>query len=376
MRILAMPATPIRTSTAILITLACMPIGAEAAHSSEPEAAPPAPREVRQAVESGLDWLVARQVKDGAESGSWEGARYKSAVASLAGLALLANGHLPGNDARGEAVKRAMGYVLPTMRSDGYLGGSDDSMYVHAICTLFGLAYLGMAGDEARDKDLAEWCRKSIELIVSAQKARKFPGEEGGWRYTPQDGTSDLSVTSWQLLVLHAARQSGYEIDDAVFERAMKYINAAYAETDAERTGYLYRLKSSKEPEPGVTGVAVLMKGLLEPEPDERVRKSVRYLRRFKPAWGGGYKGYFYFENFYLAQGMFQLGGEAWQEFAPPLQRVLIDHQESDGSWPFPPGAMLQSREAGPAYATAMGVLILSLERQYLPMYQRQRRLF
>jgi hypothetical protein len=37
---------------------------------------------------------------------------------------------------------------------------------------------------------------------------------------------------------------------------------------------------------------------------------------------------------------------------------------------------MRQSELAGPAYPTAMAVLILSLEKQYLPMYQRQKQLF
>jgi hypothetical protein len=35
-----------------------------------------------------------------------------------------------------------------------------------------------------------------------------------------------------------------------------------------------------------------------------------------------------------------------------------------------------QTRLAGAAYPTALAVLVLSLDRQYLPVYQRQRPLF
>ena len=333
---------------------------------------PPDRKDVQAAVDGGLEWLAKRQIGDGPEAGSWPGPRYRTAVASFAGLAFLANGHRPGDGAYGAVVDRAMAYVEGSMAPDGYLGGRDNSMYVHAISSLFGLSYLGLSADAEREKRLAQWCRKSIKLILDAQKVRKTPTEQGGWRYTPFSRDSDVSVTSWMVLVLHAARQCGYEIDDGVFRAALRYVNRAFAQT-----GFVYRPGVSKSPEPGVTGVAVFTKSILEAEQDERTRKALDYLAARAPSWGGTqYKGYFFFGTFYMAQGMFQLGDEAWGSFAPKLQRVLIDHQEGDGHWELPPDNKPQSRLAGDAYATAMAVLILSLDKQYLPMYQRQRRLF
>jgi hypothetical protein len=341
------------------------------------EAEAPTARQVNQAQESGLKWLAEKQIKEGANAGSWECARYHTAVASLAGLAFLANGHLPGKGEYGKVIDRSMAFVQAGMKDDGYLGGPDNSMYVHAICTLFGLSYLGMSPAPEKETALAEWCRKSIALIVTAQKMAKWPGEEGGWRYEPTSRESDLSVTSWQVLALHAARQCGYEIDNSIFDATLKYVNSAFVDKGAEATGFLYRPRSTKEAEPGVTGVAVFLKALLEREPDDRTAKSLKYLQQFQPAWSGArYKGYFFFGTFYQAQGMFQVGGETWSAFAPKLQRVFIDHQEGDGSWAFPADNTPQSREAGIGYATAMSVLILSLDKQFLPMYQRQSSLF
>jgi hypothetical protein len=338
---------------------------------------PPEPRQLANAIAGGLRWLHEHQVKEGDGVGTWPAQKYQTAVASLAGLAFLANGYLPGEGEYGATVTRAKGFVQSSMGADGYLGARDQSMYVHAICTLFGLAYLGMAEQAEQDQELAEWCRRSVALIVEAQKVRKSPIERGGWRYNPYGNESDLSVTSWQLLTLRSARACGYEIEDAVFANALSYMNSAFVSDREQRGGFLYRPGFSKDPEPAVTGVALFIKSLLETEPDERAQQALAYLKDYPPTWGGPqYSGYFFFGAFYMTQGRFQLGGEAWRSYGPRLQRLLIEHQQGDGRWDFPADSRPQVREAGQAYATAMAVLILSLEQQYLPMYQRQQRLY
>ena len=343
--------------------------------AAAPEA--PGPQQVEAAVNAGLRWLVQHQITRGPEAGSWEGAQYQTAVASFAGLALLANGNLPGVGESGKAVDRAMRYVQASMTPDGFVGQRGNSMYVHAICTLFGLSYLGMAPAAAQEQELAAWCRKSIQLIIAAQQVRKSDRERGGWRYTPLSAESDVSVTTWQLQVLQAARQCGFLIDDAVFASALNYLNSAYVEKADGTAGFIYRPGVSQVPEPGVTGAALFIKRLLEREPDGKFRKSYEYLQRFSPTWGGEqYKGYFYFVTFYMAQGVFQLGDKEWTEFRPALQRLLVEHQLGDGTWEFPRDNQLQQDSLGSAYPTALAVLLLSLDKQYLPMYQRQMGIF
>jgi hypothetical protein len=331
------------------------------------------------AIRSGLKWLAARQTVDGAKAGSWEAgeARYQTAVASLAGLAFLANGYLPGDATYGPVVERAMAFVKPSMEPDGYLGQGDRSgMYIHAICTLFGLSCLGMSPQAATDTELADWCRKSIRVIEEAQKVSRLDYARGGWRYTPTTDESDVSVTSWQLLVLHAARQCGYAVYEEGLYAAIRFINGAYVEQGGV-AGFVYRPGVSQNPEPGVTGAALFVKSLIERHADERVVKSMAFLDRYPPAWGGeSYGGYFYFSAFYMTQGMFQMGDEPWQRTIAPMRRLLVEHQAGDGSWPYPPDDLRQGQLAGPALSTAMAVLILSLDKQYLPMYQRQSGLF
>ncbi len=333
----------------------------------------PEPVRVQAAVDAGLAWLAEHQLAEGRDAGSWPAPSYRTAATSFAGLAFLANGHLPGDDEYGRVVRRAMEYVRRSATPEGYLGGGNRSgMYIHAVCTLFGLSYLGMSPDQASEPELADWCRRSVALIVEAQRVRRKPLARGGWRYTPFTNESDVSVTSWQLLTLHTARQCGYEVDDGVFENALAYIDRAYHETE-EEAGFLYRPGVSARIEPAATGVAVFVKSLLQRGHEERIAASLVYLRRYPPTWGGPqYGGYYYFAAFYMSQGMFQVGGEVWEEYAARLETVLLAHMAGDGRWPFPPDNTPQSRLAGDAYPAAMAVLLLSLEKQYLPMYQRQ----
>jgi hypothetical protein len=354
-----------------------LPRGTAAADAGDEQA------RVELAIGNGLKWLAARQAAEGPEAGSWatDEARYRTAVTSLAGLAFLANGYVPGDTAYGRVVERAMAYVKPTMAPDGYLGQGDRSgMYIHAICTLFGLSTLGMSSRVATDAELAEWCRKSVRVIEEAQKVSRLDFARGGWRYTPSTDESDVSVTSWQVLVLHAARQCGYEVDEDGLDAAMRFINGAYREQEAAQgglAGFVYRPGVSQDPEPGATGAALFVKSLIERQADRRVLKSLSCMERFPPTWGGEqYRGYFFFSSFYMTQGMFQVGDDAWKRYIIPMRRLLLEHQAGDGSWPYPPDDMRQGQLAGPAYPTAMAVLILSLEKQYLPMYQRQAAMF
>lgn len=339
------------------------------------------PARVQAAVAGGLKWLADHQIKEGPDAGSWpQCGDYPTAVASLSGLALLANGHMPNRGAYSNEVARALVYVKASMTRDGYLGARGNSMYVHAICTLFGLSCLGTSQDPKDDRELAEWCRRSLKVIVAAQDVRKIEGEQGGWKYDPSDNRSDLSVTSWQMLALHAARQCGYPIDPACLERGLRYMESGRKDIGNGLSGFLYQpgpRGAGKEPEPGVSGAAVFIKSLVDPDAD--IGSACAYLRQFSPAWGGPqYAGYFYFVSFYLAQGMLQQGGEAWAAYSGALQKVLLEHQDGDGHWFFPEDNHRIESDAGvgPAYATAMAVLMLSLEKQYLPLYQRQMKLY
>lgn len=359
---------------------------------------------LKGAIDSGLRWLAENQSTEGEVAGRWASDDYASSTASFAGLALLAHGHRPGEGAYGETTDRALRYVMSTMDPDGYLGQGDKSgMYIHAVASLFALSCLGTLEDPERERELAAWCRKSIDVIIEAQQVRRQGRSRGGWRYTPYSSESDTSVTSWQLLTLHTARGCGYQIDDSVFDAAIGYLDGAFIpeelmlgsdgqvgtfsraadgawqpDPEGQRVvvraaGYGYRPGITQHPEASVTGAVVFVKSVVEGGIDAEARSTLPLLRSNPPAWGGAhYDGFFYFASLYTTQGMFQIGGSDWDGYYQRLQRVVVDHQGGDGSWPFPEDNAAQSRLAGPAYATAMALLLLAQDRQFLPMYQRQ----
>ncbi|MDP6630245.1 MAG: hypothetical protein QGH42_04020 [Kiritimatiellia bacterium] len=367
---------------------------------AQPRAATATAREkaarIDGAITGGLSWLAERQVRKGEDAGSWpaQNNNYSPAVASLAGLAFLANGHLPGDDGPyGEVVGSALKYVMGSMAPDGYVGqGANNGMYIHAITTLFALSCLGMQADEAVEPELADWCRRSVEVTLRAQKVAKTRMQQGGWRYDPYTSQSDISVTCWQLLVMHSARQAGFEIEMPVFYRALTYLNGAYAPVKsalgAGKTApkaidhafyYPDRSRPGAKPSRSSSALVILVQSLLHAASEQRTAEVLGYLKTFPPSWGGEqYGGYFYFSSFYMAQGMFQIGGEEWDSFGPQLSELLLEHQAGDGSWPYPSDNAEQAnlRSTGQAYPVAMAVLMLSLDKQYLPMYQRQSSLY
>ena len=359
------------------VLLTCLLLAFPAAQPARAEPSQKMSDDVELAIEAGLHWLASQQVKDGGAAGSWSSPKYPTAVTGLAGLAFLANGHLPGEGNHGVVVERAMKYVQSSMTSDGYAGSIGDSMYVHAICTLFALSYLGMHEDAEKDAELAQWCRKAINVIVSSQKVPKAKAEKGGWRYSPHTHESDLSVASWQLLCLHAARQCGYSIDDSVINFATGYVNSGFVRTKDGQSGFAYRPGRSTVPEYGVTGTCVLLKGIFENQVDDKMSESLKYLKSFEIGWGGSqYRGYFFISTWYLMQGFFQMGGTGYEEFAGKTRKVLVKRQKGDGHWPYPSQSSAHRQGVGPVFPTTLAILILSLDGQYLPIFQRQRSLF
>lgn len=341
------------------------------------EPAAPPDGDVELAIEAGLHWLAAEQAKGGAAVGSWSSPKFPTAVTSMAGLAFMANGHVPGEGPHGIVVQKAMEYVQASMTSDGYAGSVGDSMYVHAICTLFALSYLGTEADGKKDVELAQWCRKAVNVIVRSQSVAKAKVEKGGWRYSPRSHDSDLSVTAWQMLVLHAARQCGYTVNDSVINYAMAYVNSGFIRTADGAAGFVYRPGQNTVPEFGVTGTSILLKSMFEAQFDDRLIDSRNYLQGFTVGWGGPqYRGYFFFSTLYLMQGFFQLGGESYEDFSARNRKLLVEQQKGDGHWPYPYNSSSRRRGAGDVYPTAMAILILSLDKQNLPLFQRQRSFF
>ena len=57
---------------------------------------------------------------------------------------------------------------------------------------------------------------------------------------------------------------------------------------------------------------------------------GAEYLLKHPPQWSSDY---FFYEVYYAPQAMFQVGDKYFRGYYPKLTKVLLDHQDKDGSW-------------------------------------------
>ncbi|MEX0885281.1 MAG: prenyltransferase/squalene oxidase repeat-containing protein [Phycisphaeraceae bacterium] len=321
-----------------------LPGAADAAQVGFTEITP----ELRQAVDEGLAYLAAQQREDG----SFAANRYGRHVgtAAVAGLAFMADGHLPGRGEYGQVVERALEFVLDSASESGLIAAdtSHGPMYGHGFATLF----LGEIYGQTHDPRVREALLKSVRLIVNTQN------DEGGWRYHPIPIDADISVTITQVHALRSARNAGLSVPSETIDRAVAYVKACQNPSDG---GFRYMLNAGGSAYPrSAAGVATLFyAGLYE---DDAIERGLNYLER--TANDGGYRsgGHYFYGQYYAGQAMYLAGGDHWRNWFPRARDALIDNQQGDGRW---------TSNHGDSYATAMALIVLQMPNRLLPIFQR-----
>ncbi len=337
-----------------------------------------------QAVERGLAWLAQNQSADG----SWTARigyklnsdySYTSSnrghvgVTSLACMAFLAGGHLPGRGKYGDHVERGLGFILNSVQEDGYITRYRTRMYSHAFATLFLAEVFGTT----RREDVKQKLQKAVDYIVGSQN------REGGWRYEPYATESDMSIVVCQVLALRAARNIGIRVPKSTVDRAAQYVVDS-AVTRESGSGFgaqsfmggaevgtfhyqkdVYSRSSFPLTAAGVTALHGL--GIYS---DEAIENGIAFLNRELPHFnrtqgvrGGGHY-FFWYGHYYGVQAMYTVGAPYWKPYFEDVRELLLSMQNEDGSWPNRTGP-------GPALGTALGVLILEIPYRFLPIFQR-----
>ncbi len=165
--------------------------------------------ELDLAINAGIRYLAQTQEPDG----SWASGRYGKnvAITSLACLALMSDGHIPGRGELGDVVDRGVEFILNSSADSGLITSEANNgpMYGHGFATLFLGEVYGMTpgGDDARANRLHEALVKAVRLIEQTQN------DEGGWRYNPVPYDADVSVTISLIMALRSARNAGIEVN-------------------------------------------------------------------------------------------------------------------------------------------------------------------
>jgi hypothetical protein len=334
-----------------------LPGDTAAAARGRPGAAPAVDTSIARA----LAYLKTVQKPDG----SWEAGGFGRAtsITSLAVMAYLATGHVPGEGGPyRETIEDGIRYVLDHQRSNGLIvsNASHGPMYCHGISTLMLAEVVGMT----TDPELADRCRgalaRAVKLIVLAQNIPKRTNHGGGWRYQPTSPDSDISVTGWQIMALRAAKAAGCTVPAENIDRALDYLKrCAYH----EEGGFGYQPGGG--PNNPRTGTGILALEICGEHGSSEAVAGAEYLLRHPPRWASSY---FFYEVYYCPQALFQMGDKYFLAYFPKLVSILLDHQDADGSWLSADG---NDRSGGRVYCTAMAVLGLAVEYRYLPIYQR-----
>lgn len=189
---------------------------------------------VDASVHGGVAFLLTQQQSNGAIADAGLGAKYQTALTSLAALSLAGAGHSPQDKTpEGVALRRAIYFVLRADRqtADGYFGAADSSvMHGHAVTTLLLCELLRRTADPEQEDLIRRKAGTAHQFILQSQGASKaVRGDIGGWRYLPNARDSDVPVTAWQLLALHAGTKAGFVVPPRNGQAAAAYLKNVHA---------------------------------------------------------------------------------------------------------------------------------------------------
>ena len=339
-------------------------------------------QEIDLSVDRGIQWLVNNQNADG----TYPGPRVeRTAITSLAAMAMMSRGHVPGIGPEGDAINRSIDLVCKLQKSNGllssrseeFVGHSGNEMgviYSHGISGLFLGEVYGMTSGE-RSKRVKIAIERAL-AFVRAQQQRSIPegreaADRGGWRYVPEmkdyRSFSDLSVTSWMVMFMRSAENAGFSVPREWAQQAVSYVQRCY---DKKSGGFHYVVHDPEKITRGMTGAGVVCLFLTGNEQPEMEKAAGAYLRRYpfdEFNQGMSKSDRYIYAAYYCSQAAMQLGGETWGTVYPSIVDAFLENQKSDGTWPLEKMHLW----TGPAYSTSMAILSLTPPQQLLPIYQR-----
>jgi hypothetical protein len=179
-----------------------------------------------RALKDALQWLERHQGENGSISASdfslrchgdrkCDGAALAASTPGVTALTVLAA--LRSGES-GDWVRKALAWLVKTQKSDGRFGGDDSqSVYTHLIATeAVALGWHLLGGEDLRDA--------AQNGVLAIENARNTKDQGGAWRYRPQDGDNDTSVTIWAMRALLTARFADLKVSEAALSGGATWI--------------------------------------------------------------------------------------------------------------------------------------------------------
>jgi hypothetical protein len=358
--------------------------------------ADPIPEKQQAAVDKGLEWLKKQQHKDG----TWHsGGQNPVAFTSMAGLAMLCEGSTLTQGKYRDNIRLATDWLMKKSNKgggrNGLIGNPDSPgeagryMYGHGFAMLFLASVYGDEDDKERRAELKDILTRAVVYCGSAQST------QGGWFYTakgdpPGSDNDEGSVTVTQMQGLRACRDAGIPVPKEIMKKGAEYLR----KSTTPDGGVVYSLgrggfgAPAGGGRPALTAAAIACLFSNGDYKDEYVKKWFKFCvsPRGVPIHGGGARmgGFDEYTHFYYAASIYFIGEDGWDKMFADDKTVtkdqkltwrkyresyiggVIQAQGADGSWSGAGGW-----GSGPIYSTAVYCVIMQLDKNCLPVFQR-----
>ena len=332
----------------------------------------------RKALDRGLQWLQRNQGSEG----NWS--TNNLGLVSMGLLAFMADGHAPGRGRYGQTAKNALDYVLRNGRPSGLLNiaGRRRDMYNHGLSTFV----LGQAYGMTNDPRVGPALDRALKVIDQCQC------RDGGWQYEAQSGMTghDLSLAVMQAIALRSAVDSGFEVRPVVIEHAIGDVREHYTPKGCPRIapeeeqkkfpGRFFYGKGGGPDSVAMASAGVVCLQEFAQYDDWRIPKNVEVIENaVREMWEKGNRNdppFDAYTAYYVAQALYQVGGDPWRRCYPLLRDRLISSQmhdgrpDNDGGWR---ATGHVDGKAGVLYQTAVSCFVLAIPNRYLPILQEGR---
>ena len=371
-----------------LVVIAFGLVGVFSARSDAQAADEKAREKYQEAANKGLDWLKKQQQKDG----SWSHAGQNPiSMTGMAGLAMLCEGSTVSQGKYREEIKKAVDFLIKKSSKNGLIGNpqlqgeTGRYMYGHGFALLFLASVYGDEDDKERRAELKEILTRAVVYCGQAQST------QGGWFYTSAKEGHDSdegSVTVTQMQALRACRNAGIPVPKEIMKKGAGYLHKS---TDAQG-GVVYSLGRGGGGalgggRPALTAAAIACIYSAGDYKDDHIKKWFKFCYEGPqkiPLGGPGQArfGFDEYTHFYYAASIYFIGEDGYLKLFPDkakdqcltwskykniyFEGILAAQDKTNGGWTGAGGW-----GSGPIYSTSVYCVILQLENNCLPVFQR-----
>jgi len=322
---------------------------------------------INLAIERGMRWLYLQNLN----AISWRGwgaeGQYRAATFGMEALAFMNRGHYPTNDADrdiyAEHVQNALNIMLSRMSMvniSAQASGNPDTdgdgkgiAFSDGTRPLYetGIALMVLVGTGTPDKVATSrpaavidstYRRIAQQAIDYLAFAQENGSGRGGWRYTPNYGSSDNSVAQWPTIGLQAAEKE-WGLTIPAFVKSELQIWTNYSQNANGGFGY----DNAGSLNIGRTGAGICELSFLGvPSGDNRITRALSYLNTYWLSQGCSVTNG-NFGNYYAMYGVAKgcriatdssgqtheiqyIGAHEWQL---EYDTFLVKNQSADGHW-------------------------------------------